>query len=137
MKHILAASLLFLGAGAAAQTVEIASGDWRNIPEMRRQDGAAVDSDAVAAIAEMVDRGECTIPGQRRGHLDMTVAFVVLLGADGSIERLVAHPLGCGRAEGVLAGAILRMVEHGQFVPAGGRRAGWFRGEVSLTHSEQ
>lgn len=137
MKHILATSLLLLGAPLAAQTVEVGDGDWRNMPEMRRQGDAAVDPNVVAAIAEMVDRGECTIPGQRRGHLDMTMAFVVLFGADGSIERLIVHPLGCGRAEGLLAGAILRLVEHGQFVPASARRAGWFRGEVSLSHSQQ
>lgn len=136
MKHILAASLLFLGAPAAAQTIETGSGDWRNMREMRRQGDATVDSDAAAAIAEMVDSGECTIPGQRRGHLEMTAAFVVLFNANGSIERLIVHPLGCARADGVLGGAILRLVEHRQFVPVGGRREGWFRGEVSFTHSE-
>ena len=137
MKHILAALLLVLGAGAAAQTIETASGDWRNIPEMRRQADTAVDPNVVAAIAEMVDRGDCAIPGQRRGHLEMSVPFLAQFGADGSFERLIVHPLGCARAEGVLGGAIWRLVERRQFVPAGGRREGWFRGEVSLTHSEQ
>jgi hypothetical protein len=137
MKQILAASLLLLGPPATAQTIETAGGDWRNTPEMRRQGDAAVDPNAVAAIAEMVDRGECTIPGQRRSHLEMSVPFLVLFRADGSIERLIVHPLGCARGDGVLGGAILRLVEQRQFVPAGGRRAGWFRGEVSLTYSEQ
>lgn len=136
MKHILATALLLASEPASAQAIEVAGGDWRSLPEMRAAVGAAVEPEVVAAIAEMVDRGECTIPGQRRGHLDMTMAFVVLFGADGSIERLIVHPLGCARADGVLGGAILRLVEHGQFVPAGGRRAGWFRGEVSFTHSE-
>ena len=136
MKHILAAALLLAAAPVAAQTIEVASGDWRNIPQMRAQVGAAVDSNAVAAIAEMVDRRECTIPGQRRGNLDMTVPFLVQYDAHGAIQRLVIHPLGCARAEGVLAGALLRLVEHGQFEPAGGRREGWFRGEVGFAHSE-
>ena len=136
MKHILAAALLLAAAPAAAQTIEVASGDWRNIPEMRAQVGAAVDSNAVAAIAEMVDRRECTIPGQRRGNLDMTVPFLVQYDAHGAIQRLVLHPLGCARAEGVLAGALLRLVQHGAFAPAGGPREGWFRGEVGFAHSE-
>ena len=136
MKQFLAAALLLVAAPASAQTVEFASGDWRNIPEMRTEPGAAVDSNAVAAIAEMIDRGECTIPGQRRGELDMTVPFLVLFETNGSIERLVIHQLGCARAEGVLAGAVLRMVQHGMFEPVGGRREGWFRGEVALTHVE-
>jgi hypothetical protein len=136
MKHLLAAALLLAAAPAAAQTIETASGDWRNIPEMRAQVGAAVDANAVAAISEMVDRGECTIPGQRRGNLDMTVPFLVQFDAQGAIQRLVIHPLGCARAEGLLAGAVLRLVQHGGFAPVGGRHEGWFRGQVGFAHSD-
>jgi hypothetical protein len=48
----------------------------------------------------------------------------------------VIHPLGCARAEGLLAGAVLRMVERGSFQPVGGRREGWFRGSVGFAHSD-
>jgi len=136
MKHLLAAALLLAAAPAAAQTIETASGDWRNIPEMRQQVNTGVDANAVAAISEMIDRGECVIAGQRRGNLDMTVPFLVQFTASGSISRLVIHPLGCARAEGLLAGAVLRMVEHGSFTPVGGRREGWFRGQVGFAHSD-
>jgi hypothetical protein len=136
MRHYLAAALLLAAAPAAAQTIEVASGDWRNIPMMREQVGASVDSNAVAAIAEMVDRQECTIPGQRRGNLDMTVPFLVQYDTHGTIQRLVIHPLGCARAEGILAGAVLRLVQHGQFEPVGGPHEGWFRGEVGFAHSD-
>jgi hypothetical protein len=136
MKHLLAAALLLAAAPAAAQTIETGSGDWRNVPQMRQQVGAAVDADAVAAISEMIDRGQCVIPGQRRGNLDMNVPFLVLFNASGAIDRLVIHPLGCARAEGLLAGAVLRLVQHGGFEPVGGRREGWFRGEVGFAHSD-
>jgi hypothetical protein len=136
MKHFLAAALLLAAAPAAAQTIETANGDWSNVPEMRQQVGESVDGDAVAAISEMVDRGECTISGQRRGNLDMNVAFLVLFNASGSVDRLVIRPLGCARAEGLLAGAVLRMVQHGSFQPVGGRREGWFRGHVGFAHSD-
>jgi len=136
MKHLLASALLLVAAPAAAQTIEVASGDWSNIPQMREQVGAAVDANAVAAIAEMVDRRECTIPGQRRGNLDMTVPFLVQFDAHGTIQRLVVHPLGCARAEGVLAGALLRLMQQRGFEPFGGRHEGWFRAEVGFAHSE-
>jgi hypothetical protein len=136
MKHLLAAALLFAGAPAAAQTVETATGDWTNIPEMRQQVGASVDADAVAAISEMIDRGECTIPGQRRGNLDMSVPFLVQFDASGTINRLVVHPVGCARADGLLAGALLRLMQHRGFEPVGGRHEGWFRGEVGFAHSD-
>jgi hypothetical protein len=135
MKHLVAAALLLATAPAAAQTIQTGTGDWSNVPEMRTQVGAAIDPDAVAAISEMIDRGQCVIPGQRRGNLDMNVPFLVLFNASGSIDRLVIHPLGCARAEGVLAGAVLRLVQHGGLEPVGGRREGWFRGQVGFAHS--
>ncbi len=136
MKQIFAAALLLAAVPAAAQTIETASGDWSNIPMMRQQVGASVDSNAVAAIAEMVDRGECTIPGQRRGNLDMSVPFLVQFNANGTIDRVVIHPVGCARADGLLAGAVLRLVQQGAFVPVGGRHEGWFRGEVGFAHTD-
>jgi hypothetical protein len=135
MKHLWTAALFLVAAPAAAQTIETASGDWRNIPEMRAQVGAVVDAGTVNAISNMVDKRVCTIPGQRRGNLQMTVPFLVQFDAQGIVQRLVIQPLGCTRAEGVLAGAVLRLVQHGSFVPVGGPREGWFRGEVSLAYS--
>jgi hypothetical protein len=136
MRHLLAVALLLAAAPAAAQTIETGSGDWSNVPQMREQVGASVDPNAVAAISEMVDRGQCTIPGQRRGNLDMNVPFLVLFKADGSIDRLVIHSIGCAQAEGLLAGAVLRLVQRGAFEPVGGRHEGWFRGEVGFAHSD-
>ena len=135
MKHLLTAALLLAAAPAAAQTIETASGDWSNIPEMRQQVNAPVDANAVAAISEMIDRGECVIAGQRRHNLDVNMPFLVLFNASGSVDRLVIQPLGCARAEGLLAGAVLRLVQRGGFTPTGQRREGWFRGEVGFTIS--
>jgi hypothetical protein len=135
MKYLFAAAFLFATAPVAATVIEVASGDWSNIPLMNVRQGATVDSDTVGAIAEMVDRGECTIPGQRRGRLAMTVPFLVQYNAQGSPDRVVIHSVGCARAEGVLGGAILRMVENGDVAPPGGRREGWFRSEVGFSNS--
>ena len=138
MQQLWTAAILGLGATpVAAQTVETASGDGRNIPEMRHQVGATIDADVITAIAGLIDRGECTIPGQRRGRLDMAVPFLVQLKADGSIDRLIVHSVGCARAEGLLAGEMLRLVQSGAFTPSGGRREGWFRGRVSFSHYER
>ena len=136
MKHIVTAAFLLAATPVAAQTIQTAGGDWSNIPEMRQQVGATVDGDAVAAIAEMVDRGECTIAGQRRGNLDMSVPFLVKFNADGTIDQIVVHSIGCARAEGLLAGAAIRMMRQRAFEPAGGPHEGWFRGELSFAHSD-
>ena len=134
MKHLFAAALLLAASPAAAQTVETAQGDWSSIPEMQHQNGAVIEADAIAAIAEAMERG-CTVSGQHHGNLDLTMPFLVLFKADGSVERLVIRPMGCARAEGLFAGAVLRLVQRGGFTPRGQRRAGWFRGEIGFNIS--
>jgi hypothetical protein len=137
MMRLCITALLAAAAPAAAQTVETASGDWSNIPEMRHQVGATIDADVITAIAGLIDRNECTIAGQRHGRLDMSVPFLVQFKADGSIDRLVVHSVGCPRAEGLLAGEMLRLVRNGGFAPTGDRREGWFRGQLSFSHLER
>src|SRR5688572_32216813 len=84
MKRFLAAAALLLGSAAAsAATIEVGTGDWSNIPEMR-QIVDSIDSNTVAAIHETIESGECVIEGQRKGDLDMTVPFLVQFAADGN-----------------------------------------------------
>lgn len=135
MRHLFAAALLVAAVPVGAQTVEVASGDWSNIPLMQVRQGVTVDANTVGAIAEMVDRGECAISGQRRGRLNMTVPFLVQYNAQGGPDRVVIHSVGCARAEGILGGAILRMVQNGDVAPPGGRREGWFRSEVGFSNN--
>jgi hypothetical protein len=135
MKYMLAAALFLGSVSAAATTVEVGTGDWRNVPVMRHMVGVNLDSNAVAAIHESLESGECVIPGQSEGHLDMTVPFLVLFTADGAVDRLVIEKMGCAKAEGILAGALLKIIKDGAYRPVGGRREGWFRSEVSFAHS--
>lgn len=132
MKHLFAAILLLGAAPAAAQTVESASGDWSNIPAMEQRAGATLDANAVAAIIDLIDTGQCTLEGQHHRNVDIDIPFLVLFKDDGSIERLVVHSLGCPRAEGLIAGAVLRLVQSGGFTPPRHRRQGWFRGQVGF-----
>jgi len=135
MKKFLAAAALLFGASQlGATTVEVAEGDWSNIPEMRQMVDS-IDSDTVAGIHEMIENGECVIEGQRAGRLDMSVPFLVQFNANGNIDRLVIQKFGCAKAEGLLAGALLKLVERGGVRPARGQREGWFRSEVSFAHS--
>jgi hypothetical protein len=118
-----------------ATTVEVATGDWSNMPQLRRT-MESIDSNAVAAIYESVESGECVIQGQRKGKLDMSVPFLIKFDASGTPERLIIGKMGCERAEGILAGALLKLVDRGVYRPTGARREGWFRSEVSFSHYE-
>ena len=73
--------------------------------------------------------------GQRAGKLDMTVPFLIQVNASGNIDRLVVEKFGCDKAEGLLAGALLKLLDRGGYRPKGGMHEGWFRGDVSFAHS--
>jgi hypothetical protein len=136
MKHVIAAAVLLLGSvPAIATTVEVATGDWSNIPRLAPA-MESIDSNAVAAIHESIESGECVIEGQRKGRLDMTVPFLIRFSADGTPERLIIEKLGCDKAEGILAGALVKLVDRGVYRPPGGIRRGWFRGQVSFSQYE-
>jgi hypothetical protein len=135
MKRILAAAALMIGSAAmAAPTVEVGTGDWDNVPEMRQMVDS-IDSDTVAAIHEMIENGECTIDGQRAGKLDMSVPFLIQIDEHGQISRVILQKFGCDKAEGVLAGALLRVLERGGYKLRGGKHEGWYRSHVSFAHS--
>jgi hypothetical protein len=135
MKMFVAAAALLLGsASASAATIEVGTGDWSNIPEMR-QLVDSIDSNTVAAIHETIESGECVIAGQREGDLDMTAPFLVQFDASGNLQRLVIEKMGCAKAEGILAGALLKLIERGGVRPVGGMQEGWFRSQVSFAHS--
>jgi hypothetical protein len=136
MMRVLGAAFLLAAIPAAAQTIETGSGDWSNIPELSQPARAAVDKDIVAAVAEAVDRGECKIPGQRRGNLDMKVPFLVHYRAGGPFDRVVIHSLGCARAETLLGGAVWHLLRQGAFQSAHAPHEGWYRGEVVVAHSD-
>jgi len=137
MKTLLLASLFAATAAAAAPTLETGSGDWSNIPMMRPQGSATVDVDVITAMISLVDSGECVIPGQRPGRIDMRVPFLAQYDAQGSARRLVVRPSGCARADGLLAGEVQRMVEGRIFRPTGEDQEGWFRGQIAFSYTRE
>jgi len=134
MKHLVLAGLFVASAAAAAPTLETGNGDWSNIPRMSPRGSATIDTDVVTAMIGLVDSGECNIPGQRPGRISMSVPFLTKFDAQGVAERVVIRPVGCTRADGLLAGEVRRMLETRIFRPEGGEQEGWFRGEIAFSY---
>ena len=137
MRHLVLATLFVATAVAAAPTLETGSGDWRNIPAMSARGSATVDVDVVTAMIGLVDSGECNIPGQRPGRIDMNVPFLAKFDARGAAERLIVRPVGCDRANGLLAGEVNRMVSSGIFRPPSSEPEGWYRGEIAFSYHRE
>jgi hypothetical protein len=137
MKKLLLASLFVATASAAAPTLETGSGDWSNIPVIRGMGSASVDMDVVTAMISLVESGECVIPGQRPGLIDMNVPFIAKFDARGEAERIVLRPSGCTRADGLLAAEVRRLVETGIFRAPRSDPDGWYRGELAFAYTRE
>jgi hypothetical protein len=121
-------------AAAAVPTVVTATGDWSKFPKMRAH-GQSLSQMSVLKIIELTETGRCTLPGQKRGKIDMTIPILVQFDSGGSPAKLVIQKIGCTEAEGLIAGALLEMSKNGAFKPTGANPDGWYRSEVSFTHS--
>jgi hypothetical protein len=133
MKRLLAFVLLASSVGASAATIEAAGGDWSDLPLLKRKGLQQISAESITRIHEAVAQSGCDLPGQSRRRLNMTVPFVVQFSPDGTPSRVVIQRLNCAAVERVIGGAVLRLVETGEYQPTGENDYGWYRSEISFT----
>lgn len=118
---------------AAAQKVEVASGDWSRLPVMETSNYVQIPADAVDQIHRLVTSGQCELKGASKRRIDMTVPFLVRFAPDGSLDHVVLRDLGCPKAEGILARVVLNWAKTGTIKSGGTNKEGWYRSEISFS----
>lgn len=132
MKRLLALALLLAPVPASAAKVEVADGNWSFLPLMKQRGSDHLNNDALARINEIVHARQCTFPGQQGPHYDVTLSFAAHFTSDGTLDRLVMQRLNCPEVESLLGGALLEMIEGGDYKATGANPDGWYRGELSF-----
>ena len=135
MKAALAAALLLGSVPASAASVEVATGDWSNIPWAEHRAYNIISGEAVERIHKSFADGSCKLRGQSKTRLNLRVPFLVKFGGDGSVERIVVRKLGCPDVESVIGSSLLHQVKGGDYKATGENDALWYRSEVRLTSS--
>lgn len=131
MKRLLALAAAIASAPLAAATVEVASGDWSNIPEMTYKGYPRVPLEAALRIQESLASGECSVAGQSEDKFDLRVPFLVRFEPDGAVDKLVLQRVGCDRIEIVVGQMALKIVQAGGYKPSKQKNAtGWYRGTI-------
>lgn len=134
MKALVLAAAMVIGAmPVAAAEVQTAEGDWSNLPELRLTQRRVISPIMVGQIHNLIVLGECSIPGQNKKKLDMTVPFAAQFAPDGALERVVMKPVGCAKAESILGGQVVEMIANGTFKATGANSEGWYKGEISFS----
>jgi hypothetical protein len=133
MKRLLALPLLFVTVAAAPMpNVEVATGDWNDLPALQSRGYDHLHSSVMQRLWEIAHSRTCTIPGYSIGNLDFRMSFAAQYNADGSVGRVIVPKLDCPEAEGILAGAVVEMIQGGDYRPTGKSDQGWYKGSLTF-----
>jgi hypothetical protein len=83
-------------------------------------------------IWEIARERTCRIPGYSVGNLDFRMSFAAQYNPDGTVARLVMPKLDCPEAEGILAGALLEMIQAGDYRRTSDSPEGWYKGSLTF-----
>ena len=133
MKRLIALALLLGSFQASAATVEVVTGDWSDLPLLRHRGFENISPTAVASIHEVIRNGTCTLPGQNKRKLDMTVPFAVRFEPNGRLDKIILPKMNCAPVESIMARVLLDLVQSGEYRSTGENQTGWYRSEISFS----
>ena len=135
MKWIFAAPLLLslVAASPPPPAVQVATGDWSNLPPLAVISYANLSSTIMSKVYEIGRRNRCRLPGQSGGHIDLSISFAAQFSPKGELVRLVLPELNCPEAEAWLGGTLVKSIRAGDYRPGPERNPeGWYRGDFSF-----
>jgi hypothetical protein len=122
-----------LAVPAGAVTVEAANGDWSKLPQLSQRGYQHLDEKMQAKLYEIAASRQCPSFGLKQDRLEFSVSFATQYSSDGTLQRLVLPQLDCAEAEGVVGGALLAMLQAGDYAPTGKSSAGWYQGKLNFS----
>ncbi|WP_310467470.1 hypothetical protein [Sphingomonas sp.] len=132
MKRLLALALLAAPVPAASATVEVANGNWGQLPPLEFRGPDHLSTKVMQRLFEITSERQCKL-GRRAGRqLDLNLSFAAHFEPNGTLTKVVLPRLDCPEAEGVIGGALLAMIAAGDYKPTGQNLEGWYRGSFGF-----
>lgn len=133
MKRLLSAPLLLALAAASAPQplVEVATGDWSNLPALEIARYSHLSTAIMTKLNEIKRKHRCDLAGQGN-NLDMSISFAAQFRPDGRLTRVLLPPLHCAEAESWIGSTLVQSLEGGDFVRRENNPEGWYRGNLSF-----
>ena len=120
-------------AASAGVSVETASGDWKNLPQLTPRGYNHLPEKAQAKLFEIAESKTCPSFQLTQGRLDFRMGFAVLYDSSGTLTRLLLPTMGCPAAESVAGGVVLEMIQAGDYAPNGKSSTGWYQGTLGFS----
>jgi hypothetical protein len=135
MKAYLALPLFaaLVAASAPPVTVETANGDWSQLPQLSQRGFNHLNTKMMVRLHEIASHRQCELPGYLGNRLDLRLSFAAQFDPDGSLRRVVIPKLNCPEAEGIVGGALLEMMQGGDYRPTGKNPDGWYQGKFTFS----
>lgn len=128
------AMVLAAAASAAAQDVDVGTGDWSAIPPVEAAGQYRMGDAQMDRIDRIAADGGCRVEGLARSAVDLRVPFVIRFGTGGAAEQVVLRDLGCPQLERLLGLVVLQLVGAGEYRAPSPGSEGWYRGEISYAN---
>jgi hypothetical protein len=133
MKSFLAFPLLLAPAAAAAVSVEAANGDWSKLPQLSQRGYEHLNEKMMAKLYEIAASNQCPSLALTQDRLNFRIGFATQYDTDGKLARVILPKLDCSEAESVAGGAVLEMLQAGDYSPTGKSRNGWYQGTLGFS----
>jgi hypothetical protein len=133
IRILLAASAALFSQAALAQSVEVAEGDWSNIPAAGLAGGPDFISEkSMARIDKLVAAGKCPSVGDRK-FINLNVPILVQFDGGNQVQKIVVRRIGCPELEAIVGGIAAGRAKLGYYKSTGTNQAGWYRSEISYS----
>lgn len=130
MKRFLAPPLFLALIAASAPPVSVITsvGDWSRLPALNHRSDDHLNTKMMVKLHEIAMSHQCQLPGVVGNRLDLSLSFAAQYNPDGTLKTIVIPRYNCPEAEGVIGGALLEMMQAGDYRPTGKNPDGWYRG---------
>lgn len=136
MKRLCALSVILAALStpaAAAVSVEAANGDWSKLPQLSQRGYEHLNEKMQAKLYEIAGSQQCPSFKLVQDRLDVRMTFAVQYAPDGTLSRVILPQLNCPEAESVAGGALLEMLQAGDYAPTGKSANGWYQGTLGFS----
>ena len=135
MKRLLALPLFLattMATAAPMPEVQAATGDWSDLPALQSRGYDHLHSNVMQRLWELAHSKTCTIPGYSIGNLDFRMTFAAQYNPDGTVAKIIIPKLDCPEAEQILGGALVEMIQGGDYRPTAKSEKGWYQGSLTF-----
>jgi hypothetical protein len=133
IRMLFAVSAALISQTALAQMVEVAEGDWSDIPAVSVSDVPAYISErSMVQIDKLLAAGKCPSVGNRK-YVNLNVPILVQFDGGNQVQKIVVRRIGCPEVEAIVGSIAAGRAKQGYYRSTGKNQAGWYRSEISYS----